>query len=100
MGRVGVPQADPTKLSRNPQIEEAPLENDLMLFDPASSKFYVLNRTMAFVWRECDGNKTVEVILDRMTQSFREVDRTSASKDLGMAIEQLLSLGLVQAQQG
>jgi len=71
-----------------------------MLFDPASSKFYVLNRTMAFVWRECDGNKTVEVILDRMTQSFREVDRTSASKDLGMAIEQLLSLGLVQAQQG
>jgi len=95
-----VPQADPTKLSRNPQIEEAPLENDLMLFDPASSKFYVLNRTMAFVWRECDGNKTVEVILDRMTQSFREVDRTSASKDLGMAIEQLLSLGLVQAQQG
>ena len=95
-----MPQADPTKLSRNPQIEEAPLENDLMLFDPASSKFYVLNRTMAFVWRECDGNKTVEVILDRMTQSFREVDRTSASKDLGMAIEQLLSLGLVQAQQG
>jgi len=100
MGCVGVPQADPTRLSRNPQIEEAPLENDLMLFDPASSKFYVLNRTMAFVWRECDGNKTVDVILDRMTQSFREVDRTSASKDLGMAVEQLLSLGLVHARQG
>ncbi len=94
-----VSQADSKRLSRNPQIEEAPLENDLMLFDPASSKFYVLNRTMAFVWRECDGEKTLGIILERMTQHFREVDRASASKDLGAAVEQLVSLGLVHAQQ-
>ena len=84
-------------LARNPKIEEAPLESDLMLFDPASSKFYVLNRTMAFVWRECDGKKTVATILDRMATSFRDVDRASASKDLGAAVEQLMSLGLIQA---
>ena len=83
------------KLSRNPKIEEAPLECDLMLFDPANSKFYVLNRTMAFVWRECDGQKTVDAILERMTQNFRDVDRATASKDLGVAVEQLVSLGLV-----
>jgi len=96
---VNVSQADSNRLSRNPQIEEAPLESDLMLFDPASSKFYVLNRTMAFVWRECDGEKTVEAILDRMTQNFRDIDRASASKDLGVAVDQLVSLGLVHAQQ-
>lgn len=88
-------QADLKTLSRNPKIEEAPLESDLMLFDPASSKFYVLNRTMAFVWRECDGQKTVDAILERMTQNFRDVDRATASKDLGVAVEQLVSLGLV-----
>ena len=88
-------QADLKMLSRNPKIEEAPLESDLMLFDPASSKFYVLNRTMAFVWRECDGQKTVDAILERMTQNFRDVDRATASKDLGVAVEQLVSLGLV-----
>ena len=96
---MNVPQVDSNRLSRNPQIEEAPLESDLMLFDPASSKFYVLNRTMAFVWRECDGEKTVEAILDRMTQNFRDIDRASASKDLGVAVDQLVSLGLVHAQQ-
>ncbi|PYQ61065.1 MAG: hypothetical protein DMF58_06100 [Acidobacteria bacterium] len=96
---MNVSQADSNRLSRNPQIEEAPLESDLMLFDPASSKFYVLNRTMAFVWRECDGEKTVEAILDRMTQNFRDIDRASASKDLGVAVDQLVSLGLVHAQQ-
>jgi len=90
-----VSQADLKTLSRNPKIEEAPLESDLMLFDPASSKFYVLNRTMAFVWRECDGQKTVDAILERMTQNFRDVDRATASKDLGVAVEQLVSLGLV-----
>ena len=70
-----------------------------MLFDPVTSKFYVLNRTMAFVWRECDGQKTVDAILERMTQEFAGVDRNSASKDLGVAVDQLVSLGLVQAQQ-
>ena len=94
-----MPQADSNRLSRNPKIEEAPLETDLMLFDPANSKFYVLNRTMAFVWRECDGQKTGAAILDRMTQSFRDIDPASASKDLGVAVEQLVSLGLVSAQQ-
>jgi Coenzyme PQQ synthesis protein D (PqqD) len=91
-------QAATSRLARNPKIEEAPLESDLMLFDPANSKFYVLNRTMAFVWRECDGQKTVGAILDRMTQSFRNVDAMSASKDLGIAVDQLVSLGLVQAE--
>jgi hypothetical protein len=94
-----VSQADSKTLSRNPKIEEAPLESDLMLFDPASSKFYVLNRTMAFVWRECDGETSVEAILERMTQQFAGVDRTAASTDLGAAVDQLLSLGLVHAQQ-
>ncbi len=70
-----------------------------MLFDPASSRFYVLNRTMAFVWRECDGQTTVDAILERMTRQFAGVDRNSASKDLGAAVDQLVSLGLVQAQQ-
>jgi hypothetical protein len=91
-------QGDSKRLLRNPKIEEAPLESDLMLFDPATSQFYVLNRTMAFVWRECDGQKTVDAILERMTQSFREVDPISASQDLGSAVERLMSLGLVHAQ--
>lgn len=85
-----------SKLLRNPAIEEAPLESDLMLFDPESSKFYVLNRTMAFVWRECDGEKTVSAILDRMTRQFSGVDPRSAGQDVQAAVDQLVSLGLVQ----
>jgi hypothetical protein len=98
MEMTGMSHTGPRRLARNPKIEEAPLESDLMLFDPASSKFYVLNRTMAFVWRECDGQKTVDSILERMTQSFRGVERSAAEKDLGSAVEELISLGLVQAQ--
>ncbi|HKB80186.1 MAG TPA: PqqD family protein [Thermoanaerobaculia bacterium] len=91
-------ESDSKKLSRNPKVEEAPLETDLMLFDPANSKFYVLNRTMAFVWRECDGQKTEAAILERMKTSFSEIDAASAVTDLNAAVNELVSLGLVQAQ--
>jgi hypothetical protein len=87
---------DLRKFSRNPQIEEAPLESDLMLFDPSSSKFYVLNRTMAFVWRECDGKKTFGTMLERIQQYFNGVDPSAVSSDIDSALNQLVSLGLVR----
>ena len=87
---------DARRLVRNPKIEEAPLDADLMLFDPANSKFYMLNRTMAFVWRECDGQQTAGTILERMREHFDGVDTAMASNDLGAALQELISLGLIR----
>ena len=56
----------PTVLRRNPKVEEAPLSGELMLFEPATSRFFVLNRTMAFVWSRCDGGSTVDALLDAL----------------------------------
>jgi Coenzyme PQQ synthesis protein D (PqqD) len=82
--------------SRIPNIEEAPLENDLMLFDPASSRFFVLNRTMAFVWRECDGQTSMSAIADRMRLQFEGAEPSKVADDLGAALSELQSLGLVR----
>jgi hypothetical protein len=84
-----------TVFNRNPKIEEAPLQGELMLFDPDSAKFYVLNRTMAFVWRRCDGYHSPEAMLESLRQEFAEVDAASADKDLRAALDELVSLGLV-----
>jgi hypothetical protein len=80
---------------RNPQVEEAPLQGELMIFDPASSRFFVLNRTMTFVWRRCDGAHGVREMVDDLRQEFREVDRETAEGDLKKALGELASLGLV-----
>lgn len=84
-----------TVLTQNPKIEEAPLQGELMLFDPESSKFYVLNRTMTFVWRRCDGSHTTEDMLEGLQREFAEVEPAAAQADLRAALDELVSLGLV-----
>jgi hypothetical protein len=83
------------RLRRNPQVEEAPLQGELMVFDPASSRFFVLNRTMTFVWRRCDGAHGVADMVDELRSEFSEVDRETAFGDLEKALGELASLGLL-----
>ena len=82
-------------LTRNPKVEEAPLQGELMLFDPEGSKFYVLNRTMAFVWRRCDGAHTQAGMLEGLQAEFESVETVSAEADVRRALDELLALGLV-----
>ena len=82
-------------LRRNPEVEEAPLQGELMIFDPKSSRFFVLNRTMTFVWRRCDGAHGVRQMVDELRREFAEVDPETAEGDLKKALGELASLGLV-----
>jgi len=83
---------------RNAKVEEAPLSGELMLFDPGSSRFFVLNQTMAFIWRRCDGQHTVATMLSQLTEEFRDVERASAESDLHQALVEMVSLGLAVEQ--
>lgn len=80
---------------RRPDVEEAPLQGELMLFDPGTSRFFVLNRTMAFVWRRCDGQHTVARMIEDLAAEFQGVEGVSASSDLSGAVQELASLGLL-----
>lgn len=82
-------------LSRNPRIEEAPLQSELMLFDPVSSQFFVLNGTMAYIWRKCDGSTPVERIAQGLAVEFDGVDSRAADRDVRDAVEDLLTKGLL-----
>ena len=83
------------QLRRNPAIEQAPLQNELMLFDPAQSKFFVLNQTMAFVWNRCDGDTSLGDIATRLTEEFSGVDGETALRDVHGAATELTTLGLL-----
>jgi hypothetical protein len=82
-------------LRKNPKIEEAPLHGELMLFDGSAAKFFVLNQTMAFLWRHCDGTHSFGDVVERLCQDFSEVEPATAEADLRKALEELVSLGLV-----
>jgi hypothetical protein len=80
---------------KNPKIEEAPLHGELMLFDSTTSKFFVLNRTMAFLWKHCDGGHSLPELVEKLQQEFADVDSATAQADLEKALQDLVSLGLV-----
>lgn len=80
---------------RNPGIEEAPLQGELMLFDPANAKFFVLNETMSFVWRSCDGTVTLQEIAGKLAEEYSGVEPDTAQRDVESAASELASLGLL-----
>jgi hypothetical protein len=82
-------------LRRNPSIEEAPLQGELMLFDPISAKFFVLNTTMAFLWRNCDGARSLADIAGALVEEYEGVDLVTAQTDVGAAAGELTTLGLL-----
>lgn len=88
-------RSDPRALRRNPKIEEAPLEKELMLFDPESSRFFVLNRTMAFIWRCWDEKLTPAAIVQRLSVEFEGVDPVAAEADVRGALEDMISKKLL-----
>jgi hypothetical protein len=87
--------SDSRLFRRSPSIEEAPLQGELMLFDPGTSRFFVLNRTMSFVWRRCDGEHTLDGMVREMMGAFEGVDAAAAERDLRSALGELESLGLL-----
>ena len=82
---------------RNPKIEEAPLGNDLMLFDPAKSQFYVLNSTMAYLWKNCEKGASLEGIVASVPRDFSVAEGAPVATEMKAALDELLALGVVTA---
>jgi len=80
---------------RNPKVEESPLQGDLMLFDPVNSQFFVLNPTMAYLWRNCDGQKTFDQVVESVPRDFAESSSHPVATEMKAALEELMALGLV-----
>jgi len=85
----------PELFRRNPKIEEAPLGADLMLFDPDKSQFYVLNTTMAYLWRSCNGQNSFERIVEAVPAKFAEAGSHPVAAEMKTALDELVSLGMV-----
>lgn len=80
---------------RNPSVEEAPLQNELMLFEPVTAQFFVLNSTMAYVWRNWDQHPDADDLAARIQSDFEGVDREAARMDVAAAVADLKNLGLL-----
>jgi len=73
-------------LSRSPSVVTRKTGDEYVLVPVANNiadmdSVYTINETGAFIWEKIDGKKTVEEIINLVTQEY-EIDNNSASKDV------------------
>lgn len=74
------------------------LDDEGIIYDATKSKVHALNATAALIWRACDGEHTVEDIVEELLRRF-DVDRDTARRDIRKTIKQFGTLGLLAERQ-
>lgn len=82
---------------RNQRIEGAPLNTEAILFDPTSTKFFMLNRTSSFIWERLSTPATAESLTSDICKSFDNIAHADALNDVRTALDEMLSMELVVA---
>jgi hypothetical protein len=83
--------------ARNVNVEEAPLQDETILLQPAAKTFCLLNRTAAFIWKEMSATYSSELIARRLKTAFEGVSADQAVKDVKSTLQSLAALGFVNA---
>lgn len=85
---------DAITFRRNPSIEAAPLQNELMLFNAATKKFCVLNTTAARLW-ECLAEPKTTVELATTLRAQFKTTGAGVEDDVVSVMNELEGLGLI-----
>jgi|SRR5258708_1557861 hypothetical protein len=83
--------------ARTSYIEEAPLQDETILLQPAAKSFCLLNRTAAFIWKEMSSTYSSELIARKLQAAFEGVSAEQAVKDVKSTLQNLVALGFVNA---
>ena len=81
-----------TPMARQNLIVED-LETETVIYDEAANEAHCLDATAAFVWRRCDGERTIEQLRTELTQ---EIGQTVSKSELLGLIEMIEAKGLTE----
>jgi Coenzyme PQQ synthesis protein D (PqqD) len=85
------------RFRRNPDIEAAPFQNELMLFNASTKKFCVLNTTAKQLWECLEEPKTAEELAGALRARFR-TNGAAVEDDVTAVMNELEGLGLVSRE--
>jgi hypothetical protein len=75
------------------EVEEAPLQDETILLQPAAKTFCLLNRTAAFIWKEMSATHSSDLIARKLQASFEGVSTDQAVQDVKLTLQNLVELG-------
>jgi hypothetical protein len=76
-------------------IEAAPLEDGVILLDPETNEFSVLNQTASAIWARVAQPATSEEIATEIAAQFAEVTSAAARSDVEAALRQMVERKLI-----
>ena len=88
------------RYQQRPSIEAAPLEDGMILLDPETNQFSVLNQTASAIWGRVAQPATHEEISAEIAAQFDEVTEADARSDVDAALRQMVERGLISARVG
>jgi len=83
------------KPARKGGILSRQLGDEWLLYDETNSSVHVVNSVAEFVWRMCDGSRTLPNIEDEMQKAFSVPAGVSLRKDLEVIIQNFLDIGVI-----
>lgn len=85
----------PERPRRRAHVITRVLEDEGILYDPATHSVHSLNPTAALVWDLCDGEHTLSDIVDLLGEIF-EAEREEVAADVQETLKRLQRLGLLE----
>jgi pyrroloquinoline quinone biosynthesis protein D len=89
------PDGTVTRPARLSGVEEHPLGEELLVYDPRSETAYALNRSAVAIWLLCDGTRTVEEITNELGQ-FVGLSGAALLPDVIQGVTRLHESGLLE----
>jgi hypothetical protein len=84
---------DTVNYKKKQGLEEQLIDDEVVLFDTDTFKFYELNETMTLVWQQLD-SASVDDIVQTISKTYT-VSVQQATKDVHNAIQELIKLELI-----
>jgi len=80
------------RFAKNPDLFVQEMDEEIVLYEAGSHRAIYLNETAAVVWRLCDGRRTVEDLVEMLTENYPDA-RADLPRDIESAVETLLREG-------
>ena len=86
--------ADYERPLRRPGVEWVELDNEVVVYDPATQSLHRLNASAAHVWLACDGTTSVDQLVNRVARLYTETGETIGT-DVRALLGRLVDAGIV-----
>ena len=80
---------------QNPEVETSPIQEELIVFNPRSGKFCILNQTSTSIWTLLKIPCSTEQMAEAITRTYGGVDIGQARQDVELMLQEMLNLELV-----